>query len=151
MKFTTIAKTLVASAIVAAIGLTASAQAFDLKVGNGAKLKVTKLQLGIKSPKTTACPAKGKMKIWVFTNKPGKVPVYIAKQGGSSVAGPYMVQTKKTHTGLYMGEYSKTLKIHQAIYAKYRASAPKHGALSNWVPLKAKCKIALGGKGFLKK
>ncbi len=107
--------------------------------------------MGIKSPKTTACPATASLKVWVFSNKAGQVPVYIAKAGGTAVSGPHLVKTKKTGNGTYMGVYSKPLKIHQAIYAKYRASAPKYKKLSNWVPLKASCKIKLGGNGMLKK
>lgn len=144
-------KLIAALAVSAAMGLTAQAQAFDLKKGTGAKLKVTKIQMGIKSPKTNACPANASMKIWVFSNKAGKVPVYIAKAGGTSVAGPYMVNTKATGNGTFMGTYSKTLKIHQPINAKYRASAPNFKKLSNWVPLKATCKIKLGGNGQLQK
>ncbi len=144
-------KFITAIAVSALVGLASQAQAFDLKKGTGAKFKVTKIQMGIKSPKTNACPANASMKIWVFSNKPGKVPVYVAKAGGTAVAGPYMVKTKATGNGTYMGTYSKTLKIHQPINAKYRASAPKFKKLSNWVPLKATCKIKLGGNGMLQK
>ncbi|WP_136659811.1 hypothetical protein [Nitratireductor sp. XY-223] len=132
-----------------AIAVTAgNAQALDLQQGGSPKLKVTKLQMGIKSPTTNACPADAELKAWVFTNKEGSVPIYIARNGGG-VAGPYVVQTKATGNGTFMGVYSRTLTIHQAIDTQYRASAPNHKKLSNWVPLKASCKIGLGGGGIL--
>ncbi|MEM6460634.1 MAG: hypothetical protein AAF724_01820 [Pseudomonadota bacterium] len=115
-----------------------SAAALDLKEGGAPKLKVTKLQLGIKSPTTGACPTDAQVNAWVFTNKAGKVPIFIARSGGN-VAGPYMVETKATGNGQFMGTYSRTLTIHHPIDAQYRASAPNFQALSNWVPLKAGC------------
>jgi hypothetical protein len=136
-----------------AVALLASGQislAGDLKVGGQPKLKVKQVQLGIKSPTTNACPTKAQMNIWVFTNKPGSVPIYVARAGGSGVSGPYMVQTKATGNGKFMGTYSRTLPIHQPVDTRYRASAPSFGALSNWVPLKASCKIGLGGNGQIK-
>ncbi len=136
-----------------AAALLASGQvslAGDLKAGGEPKLKVSQVQLGIKSPKTNACPAEAQMNIWVFTNKPGSVPIFIARAGGGSVSGPYMVQTKATGNGKYMGTYSRKLEIHQPTDTRYRASAPNFGALSNWVPLKASCKIGLGGNGEIK-
>ncbi|MDA4848103.1 hypothetical protein [Hoeflea poritis] len=132
----------------AAVAAAGSAQALDLQEGGSPKLKVTKLQMGIKSPATNACPANAQLKAWVFTNKAGSVPIYIARNGGT-VSGPYMVQTKATGNGTFMGVYSRTLQIHQPIDAQYRASAPQHKKLSNWVPLKASCKIGLGGGGIL--
>ncbi len=143
-------KLVLSLAITALISISSLAHAKNFQAGGNGPLKVNKVQLGIKSPITNTCPANGFMKVWVFANKAGTVPIYIAKAGGSSVSGPHYVKVKKTHTGLYMGVYSKTLKIHQPFFAKYRASAPKHGKLSNWVPLKASCKIGLGGNGNLK-
>ncbi|MCP4319792.1 MAG: hypothetical protein GY789_28385 [Hyphomicrobiales bacterium] len=130
----------------ACLGIAGSAAAKDIQVGGAPKLKVTKLQMGIKSPATNTCPADAVLNAWVFTNKAGSVPIYIARAGGN-VAGPFMVQTKATGSGKFMGTYSKILKIHQPIEAQYRASAPNFKKLSNWVPLKATCKIGLGGGG----
>ncbi|MEX3006919.1 hypothetical protein [Hoeflea sp. TYP-13] len=136
-------------AATAIAGMAGSAHALDIKQGGEPKLKVTKLQMGIKSPATNTCPADAKLTAWVFTNKEGSVPIFIARAGGSGVAGPYMVQTKATGNGTFMGTYSRTLTIHQAIDTQYRASAPNFKQLSNWVPLKATCKIGLGGGGEL--
>ena len=130
------------------ISLAGTAGAMDLQAGGAPKLKVTKLQLGIKSPATNTCPADAFVNAWVFTNKAGTVPIYIARAGGN-VAGPYMVKTKATGNGKFMGTYSRKLTLHQPINTKYRASAPNFGKLSNWVPMKASCKIGLGGGGVL--
>ena len=137
---------LIAAAALATIA--GSAQALDIQQGGQLTLKVTKLQMGIKSPATNVCPADAKLTAWVFTNKAGSVPIYIARNGGS-VAGPYMVETKATGNGTFMGTYSRTLSIHQPIDTQYRASAPNFSQLSNWVPLKASCKIGLGGNEIL--
>lgn len=139
---------LFAAAIAAVTGFTGTAGALDLQAGDAPDLKVTKLQLGIQSPKTNACPTQGKLNIWVFTNKAGEVPVFLARDGGS-VAGPYVIKTKDTGNGTYMGSLGKILQIHQPIDARYRASAPQYDQLSNWVPLKASCKINLGGNALI--
>ncbi len=138
-----------AAAMAALIGMTGMAQAMDIQAGGQPKLKVTKLQMGIQSPKTNTCPAEAKLTAWVFTNKAGSVPIFIARDGAGGVAGPYLVETKATGNGSFMGTYSRTLEIHQPTDARYRASAPKFGQLSNWVPLKASCKIGLGGNNQL--
>ena len=135
-------KILTLIAATALAGLTGPATAMDIQQGGAPKLKVTKLQLGIKSPTTNTCPANAELRAWVFTNKAGSVPIYIARDGGG-VAGPYVVETKATGNGTFMGTYERTLDIHQPIDAQYRASAPQFEALSNWVPLKATCKIGL--------
>lgn len=140
-------KILATATMATLIGLTGLSQAGDFQAGGQAKLKVTKLQMGIKSPATNACPAEAKLTAWVFTNKAGSVPIYIARDGGG-VSGPYVVQTKANGSGAFMGTYSRTLQIHQPIDADYRASAPTFKQLSNWVPLKATCKIGLGGNGL---
>lgn len=132
----------------ACVSIAGAAAAKDIQAGGAPKLKVTKLQMGIKSPATNTCPADAVLNAWVFTNKAGTVPVYLTRAGGN-VAGPYMVQTKATGSGTFMGTYSKILKIHQPIDTQYRASAPNFQKLSNWVPLKASCKIGLGGNGEL--
>jgi len=142
-------KTLAAAVAATLIGLTGISQAKDFQAGGQPKLKVTKLQMGIKSPATNTCPAEAKLTAWVFTNKAGSVPIYIAREGGGSVSGPYVVKTKATGNGNFMGTYSRTLEIHQPTDAKYRASAPGFKQLSNWVPLQASCKIGLGGNDQL--
>ncbi len=129
-------------------GFSGTVHALDLQAGDTPALKVTKLQLGIQSPKTNACPTQGRLTAWVFTNKAGDVPIYIARDGGS-VAGPFVIKTKDTGNGTYMGTYDRILQIHQPIDARYRASAPKYEQLSNWVPLKASCKINLGGNALI--
>ncbi|MBD8875138.1 hypothetical protein [Roseibium polysiphoniae] len=137
-------KTTALAATLALAALSSSASANDLAAPGETALKVTKLQMGIKGPAVAACPADAELNIWVFTNKEGTVPVYIAKAGGG-VTGPHQVTTKKTANGTYMGTYFRDLTIHQPIDARYRASAPQHKQLSNWVPLKASCSFGLGG------
>ncbi|GAA0782028.1 hypothetical protein E1180_21685 [Roseibium denhamense] len=137
-------KTLLAATVLATSLLPNAASAVTLQAPGNQPLQVTKLQMGIKGPTVAACPADAKLSIWVFTNKEGTVPVYIAKEGGQ-VAGPYQVTTQKTGNSTFMGVYSRELSIHQPIEAHYRASAPGFKALSNWVPLKASCSFGLGG------
>jgi hypothetical protein len=141
-------KLLAAATIATFTSLVGATQAFDLQAGGQPQLKVTKLQMGIKSPATNVCPAEAKLMAWVFTNKAGTVPIFIARDGGG-VSGPFLVEAKATGNGGFMGTYSRTLQIHQPIDADYRASAPQHKQLSNWVPLKASCKIGLGGNGLI--
>ncbi len=137
-------KSALAAATVATALVSSPALAINLQAPGQTALKVTKLQMGIKGPTVAACPAEAKLNIWVFTNKEGTVPVYIAKAGGH-VVGPYQVTTQKIGNGTYIGTYSRDRFIHQPIDAKYRASAPNHNELSNWVPLKASCSFGLGG------
>lgn len=137
-------KTAIALGLLVASIVPGTAYTMNLQAPGETPLKVTKMQMGIKGPAVAACPAEAKLNIWVFTNKEGSVPVYIAKAGGQ-VAGPFHVTTHKTGNGTYMGVYSKDLSIHQPIDARYRASAPAHKQLSNWVPLKASCSFGLGG------
>ncbi len=133
-------KMIIALATAAAVLVTAgTSSADDFQAGGQPKLKVSQVQMGIKSPKLVGCPTTATMMVWVFTNKAGKVPIYVARQGATGVSGPYMVQTKATGNGKFMGTYSKVLNIHQSVDTKYRASAPNFQKLSNWVPLKAKC------------
>lgn len=139
---------LFAAMCAAVVGVSSNAGALDLKAGDEPALKVTKLQLGIQSPKTNACPTQGRLNVWVFTNKAGEVPVYVAREGGS-VAGPFVVEAKETGNGTYMGTLAKILQIQQPIDARYRASAPQYEQLSNWVPLKASCKVNLGGNALI--
>ncbi|MEP3047460.1 MAG: hypothetical protein ABJL55_11000 [Roseibium sp.] len=137
-------KTVLALGLLAALATPDTAYALNIQAPSEPKLKVTKMQMGIKSPAVSACPAEAKLNVWVFTNKEGTVPVYIARASGQ-VAGPFNVTTKKLATGVYVGTYSRDLAIHQPIDARYRASVPSHKQLSNWVPLKASCSFGLGG------
>ncbi len=110
------------------------------------KFKVTKAQLAIKSPNVNVCPASAKMAGWIFTNKPGTLQYMIARKGGT-VSGPYTVQSKKGANGIHMASFSRSFDVHHKIDAEYRILVgEKYGkTLSNWAPLKASCKIKLGG------
>lgn len=89
----------------------------------------------IKGPAVAAHPAEAKLNVWVFTDKEGTVPIFIARAGGQ-VTGPFNMTTKKSASGVYMGTYSRDLAIYQPIDAQYRVPIPNHKQLSNWVPLK---------------
>ena len=138
-------RTIVTATLIATI-IPFAATAGNLKAPTEAKFKPTKAQLAIKSPITNTCPTTAKMSGWIFTNKPGKVSYMIARKGGS-VGGPYILDAKKGANGISMASFSRTLQIHQKIDAQYRILVPAGGSpvLSNWVPLKASCKIMLGG------
>ena len=118
----------------------------NLAAPTNGPIKVTKAQLGIKSPITNACPTNAKMSGWIFTNKPGTIQYMIAKKGGG-VSGPFSIESKKGANGISMASFSRNLEIHNKINAEYRILvSQKYGkTLSNWVPLKASCKIKLGG------
>ena len=136
------------AAILIAISAASSTSAFagKLAVPNAGPAVATKAQLGIINPITNACPAKAKLAIWIFTNKPGPVNYMIAKKGGA-VSGPYTIQSKKGGNGLSMASYTKTYDIHQPFNAQYRVlvSGTNGKVMSNWVTMKASCKIMLGG------
>ncbi len=138
-------KTLLIAAALAA-GTVTTVSAGNLQAPQGKQFKVTKAQLAIKSPNVNACPAAAKMSGWIFTNKEGTFQYMIARKGGS-VAGPYTIQSKKGTNGLYMASFSRTFDVHHKIDAQYRILVTdKYGkTLSNWAPLKASCKIKLGG------
>ncbi len=70
----------------------------------------------------------------------------IVRKGGM-VSGPYALQSKKGANGLYMASFSKTFDVHHKIDAEYRILiGDKYGkTMSKWAPLKASCKIKLGG------
>jgi len=131
-------------AILAAFGTAAFAG--KLAVPTVGPTIATKAQLGIKNPITNACPAKAKLAIWIFTNKPGPVNYMIAKKGGA-VSGPYTIQSKKGANGLSMASFTKTYNIHQPFNAQYRVlvSGTNGKVMSNWVTMRASCKIMLGG------
>lgn len=138
-------KNALAASMLAALSLNA-AMAGTLIAPGAKPIKVTKAQLAIKGPITNACPTNAKMALWLFTNKPGKVEYMIAKKGGQ-VSGPYTIQSVKGANGISMASFSKNLAIHQAIDTEYRILVGKKYGLvmSSWVPLKASCKIQLGG------
>lgn len=127
-----VASSFVASAAVAGPG--------DLQNGGNGPLKVVKVQLGIKGPKTAVCPAIAETQGWVFTNREGPVQVMIIRKG-MGVGAPFTIQAKKTPTGLYMASFKRTVQILGPLDAAYRLASG--GKFSNWVPLKASC--ALGG------
>jgi len=110
------------------------------------KMKVTKAQLAIKSPIVNVCPAAAKMSGWIFTNKPGKIQYMLARKGGN-VSGPYTIYSKTGANGLHMASFTRNFDVHHKIDSEYRILiGNKYGkTLSNWAPLKASCKIQLGG------
>ena len=132
-------------ALALATGAT-SALAGTLIAPPATKLKVIKAQLAIKSPIVNVCPAAAKMTGWIFTNKPGTLQYMIARKGGS-VSGPYTIQSKTGANGLHMASFTRNFNVHHKINSEYRILiGNKYGkALSNWAPLKASCKIQLGG------
>ena len=125
---------------------TTSALAGNLIAPPATKLKVTKAQLAIKSPIVNVCPATAKMSGWIFTNKPGTLQYMIARKGGS-VSGPYTIQSTTGANGLHMASFTRNFDVHHKINSHYRILiGNKYGkTLSNWAPLKASCKIMLGG------
>ena len=82
---------------------------------------------------------------WIMTNKPGTVSYMIAKKGGG-VSGPYQANAVPSAKGA-MATFSRNLMIHQAFNAEYRilVADGAGNVLSNWAPMKASCKIQLGG------
>ncbi|NKB51051.1 MAG: hypothetical protein GKR97_02305 [Rhizobiaceae bacterium] len=112
----------------------------------GGQLKVTKAQLAINSPIVNVCPAPAKMTGWIFTNKPGTIQYLLARKGGS-VSGPYTIQSKTGANGLHMASFTRSFDVHHKVDSQYRILiGTKYGkTLSNWAPLKASCKIQLGG------
>jgi hypothetical protein len=135
-----LASSFVASAAVAGPG--------DLQSGGNGPFKVLKVQLGIKGPKTTACPATAETDGWVFTNREGPVQVMIARKG-MGVGAPFVIQAKKTPAGLYMASFKRTVQILAPIDAEYRLLAGGgDGKMSNWVPLHASCTTGPAAPGF---
>ncbi len=108
-------------------------------------LKATSATLAIKSPASNACPAKATMAGWISTSKPGQISYLLVRKGGS-VAGPYTLEAVPSANGA-MASFSRELNIDTAINAEYRllVADGTGKVVSNWAPLKASCKIALGG------
>jgi hypothetical protein len=114
----------------------------------GVPKKVLKAQLGIKGPKTTACPAEATTTGWVFTNYAGPVQVMIARKG-QGVGAPFTIEAKKAANGQYMATFSRKIEIIAPIDAEYRLLVGGgDGIVSNWVPLKAGCSVGLPGFGL---
>ena len=110
----------------------------------GVPKKVMKAQLAIKGPTTTVCPNQAKVSGWVFTNYAGPVQVMIARKG-QSVGQPMTVQAKPATNGQFIATFTNTIQIVSAIDAEYRLLVGGgSGVTSNWVPLKASCKIGAG-------
>lgn len=134
--------------VLAAIAATVATSAFaggNFQVGGSGPLKVKSAMLAIKSPATNACPADAKMKAWVYTTKAGTISYMMIRHGQS--VGPIQTAVAKKVGNKYVAEISRTFTIHNKIDAKYRIAARGQGdyRFSNWVPLKASCKIMLGG------
>ena len=142
------ARLIVAAALVGTIVAPAAAGPFDqLAPGIGAG-KVLKAQLGIKGPTTTICPNEATTSGWVFTNYPGNVQVMIARKG-QGVGAPFVIQAKKAANGQYMATFSRKVPIVAPIDAEYRLLVGGgDGVKSNWVPLKASCKIGMPNLGL---
>ena len=131
---------------IAMVALSTGVSAGNFIDAQNTKFKVIKAQLAIKSPNVNACPAAAKMAGWIFTNKPGTLQYMIARKGGT-VSGPYTIQSKKGADGIHMASFSKSFDVHFKTNSEYRILVgEKYGkTLSNWAPLKASCKIQLGG------
>jgi len=123
---------------VVALAVPGVAQAFDLQAGGAAKLRPTKVDLGIISPADHVCPGAAKLTAWVHTNKPGTVDILLVRKGGQ-VAGPFAVTTSNGAAGVVLGSYSQAMQIVHPIDAEYRVVIPGSSVASNWVPLKADC------------
>ena len=138
-------RTVPAIAMLALIAAASAANAQNLKAPTEPGFKAVSALLAIKSPATNACPAQAKMTGWIMTNKPGTVSYMIAKKGGG-VSGPYQANAVPSAKGA-MATFSRNLMIHQAFNAEYRilVADGAGNVLSNWAPMKASCKIQLGG------
>lgn len=137
---------MVALAALATIATVKIADAGTLVTPGVKPFKVISAQMGIKNPITNACPAKAHMTLWIKTTKPGPVSYMIAKKGGG-VSGPFTIQAVKGGNGISMATFSKTYDIHQPFNAQYRVlvSGTNGKVMSNWVTMRASCKILLGG------
>lgn len=129
---------LIAATLVTLVATSAATSALDLKIGGDTKITATKIQLGIKSPADNVCPGDASFNIWVFSDKPGVVPVLIVRKGGA-VTGPHLIETHKGANGLNMGTYAQQLNIVAPVDAEYRILTPNSDVASNWVKLKADC------------
>lgn len=131
--------------VVGFVTTAAIASSQNIQAPTAAQMKVISAQMAIKSPSVNACPANATMAGWIHTSKPGKVSYMIAKKGGS-VSGPFTANAVESVNG-GLATIGKQFQVHQAIDTEYRILVPNGNApvMSNWVPLKASCKIQLGG------
>ncbi|MCP4381290.1 MAG: hypothetical protein GY798_07710, partial [Hyphomicrobiales bacterium] len=110
---------------------------------------VIKAQLAIKGPKNAVCPNEATISGWVFTNYAGPVQVMIARKA-QGVGQPMMIDAKPATNGQFMASFTRTLPIVAAINVEYRLLVGGGGGVvSNWVPLKASCKIGGGPDNLL--
>jgi hypothetical protein len=117
----------------------------DLLGGGQGPKKVLKAQLGIKGPKTNACPNEASITGWVFTNYAGPVQVMIVRKG-QGVGQPVTIEAVKAANGQYMATFTRTFQIVAPIDAEYRLLVSGgSGVTSNWAPLKARCGLPLPG------
>ena len=131
--------------VTGSVATAAIASSQGLMAPQDGPMKAVGAQLAIKSPAINACPANAKMTGWIMTSKPGTVSYMIAKKGGG-VSGPFQAEAVKSVNG-GMASFSRNLAIHQAIDAEYRilVADGTGKVMSNWAPLRASCKIKLGG------
>ena len=129
--------------VAAIISIPAFANGQTIKAPNVEPFKAIGALLAIKSPKVNACPTQARMAGWITTNKPGTISYMIAKKGGA-VSGPYQLEAVKSKN-VAMASFSRKLPISQAIDTEYRilVADGTGKVMSNWVPLRASCKIKL--------
>jgi hypothetical protein len=142
------ARLMIAAALFTMAAAPASAGGMDVLAPGIGTGKIIKAQLGIKGPTTNICPNEATTTGWVFTDFPGKVQVMIARKG-QGVGAPFTIQAKKAANGQYMATFSRKVPIMAPINAEYRLLVSGgSGVMSNWVPLKASCKIAMPNLGL---
>lgn len=127
------------------IASAAIASSQNIKAPQVGPIQAKSAQLAIKSPKVNVCPANATIAGWIHTNMPGKVSYMIARKG-AGVSGPYTIDAVKSIKG-GLASFSNNITIQEAIDTEYRILVSGTGGkvMSNWVPLKASCKIKLGG------
>ncbi|MCB1474110.1 MAG: hypothetical protein H6878_07940 [Rhodobiaceae bacterium] len=135
---------LIAAALISLATVSTALAGQDVAAPQDVPFKVEKAQLAIKSPGVNVCPANARMSGWIFTNKAGPVTYMIVRKGGQ-VGAPQTIQAIKGPAG-YVASFTNTFEIQNAIAAEYRILVSNSGGIvSNWAPLKASCKIQLGG------
>ena len=138
-------RTVSALAMLAMVATAGAVNAQNFKSQGETPLKALSAMMAIKSPASNACPAQAKMAGWIMTNKPGPVLYMVARKGGD-VSGPYQANAVPSAKGA-MATISRKLTIHEATDTEYRilVADGTGKVMSNWAPLKASCKIKLGG------
>ncbi len=131
--------------VAAIMSIPAFANGQTIRAPKAEPFKAIGALLAIRSPKVNMCPTQAKLAGWITTNKPGPVSYMIAKKGGA-VSGPYQLNAVESSNGA-MASFSRNLPIHQAIDTEYRILVADGSGkvMSQWVPLKASCKIQMGG------